>query len=60
MPRITISDYIKNLTVNHSDVKYPTLEDLAGAAQALTRLQETYHLEVPELAEGRSNGVNYR
>ncbi|XP_045487389.1 prolyl 4-hydroxylase subunit alpha-1 isoform X2 [Pieris rapae] len=53
------TDYIKNLTVNHADVKYPTLEDLAGAAQALTRLQETYHLEVSELAEGRLNGVNY-
>ncbi|CAK1540610.1 unnamed protein product [Leptosia nina] len=53
------TEYIKNLTVNHSDVKYPTLEDLAGAAQALTRLQETYNLEVSELAEGRLNGVNY-
>ncbi|XP_045528903.1 prolyl 4-hydroxylase subunit alpha-1 isoform X2 [Pieris brassicae] len=53
------TDYIKNLTVNHADVKYPTLEDLAGAAQALTRLQETYYLEVSELAEGRLNGVNY-
>ncbi|XP_045495201.1 prolyl 4-hydroxylase subunit alpha-1 isoform X1 [Colias croceus] len=53
------TDYIKNLTVNHADVKYPNLEDLAGAAHALTRLQETYHLEVEELAEGRLNGVIY-
>ncbi|XP_038214789.1 prolyl 4-hydroxylase subunit alpha-1 isoform X2 [Zerene cesonia] len=53
------TEYIKNLTVNHADVKYPTLEDLAGAAQALTRLQETYHLDVEELAEGRLNGVMY-
>ncbi|XP_069356294.1 prolyl 4-hydroxylase subunit alpha-1 isoform X1 [Maniola hyperantus] len=54
--------YIKNITVlnNHSDVKYPTLEDLVGAAQALTRLQDTYHLDVKDLSEGRLNGVIYR
>nr|XP_034827160.1 prolyl 4-hydroxylase subunit alpha-1 isoform X1 [Maniola hyperantus] len=53
--------YIKNITVlnNHSDVKYPTLEDLVGAAQALTRLQDTYHLDVKDLSEGRLNGVIY-
>ncbi|CAH0714461.1 unnamed protein product, partial [Brenthis ino] len=57
----TGTEYIKNITIlnNHADVKYPTLEDLAGAAQALTRLQETYHLEVGDLAEGRLNGVIY-
>ncbi|KAJ0175458.1 hypothetical protein K1T71_008617 [Dendrolimus kikuchii] len=53
------TDYIKNVTVNHDDVKYPVLEDLAGAAQALTRLQETYHLHIEELAEGLLNGVRY-
>lgn len=55
------TEYIKNITIinNHTDVKYPTLEDLAGAAQALTRLQETYHLDVGDLAEGRLNGVIY-
>ncbi|XP_039751146.1 prolyl 4-hydroxylase subunit alpha-1 isoform X1 [Pararge aegeria] len=54
--------YIKNITIlnNHSEVKYPTLEDLVGAAQALTRLQETYHLDVTDLSEGRLNGVIYR
>lgn len=51
---------MKNITVNHADVKYPTLEDLTGAAQALTRLQDTYHLDIGELAEGRLNGVVYR
>ncbi|KAL4716402.1 hypothetical protein ACJJTC_006764 [Scirpophaga incertulas] len=53
------TEYIKNITMNHSDVKYPTLEDLNGAAHALTRLQETYHLDVKELAEGMLNGVTY-
>ncbi|CAH2076657.1 unnamed protein product, partial [Iphiclides podalirius] len=53
------TDYVKNITVNHADVKYPTLEDLTGAAQALTRLQDTYHLDIGELSEGRLNGVVY-
>lgn len=46
--------------MNHTGVKYPTLEDLTGAAQALTRLQETYHLDVKDLSEGKLNGVTYR
>ncbi|CAG4974243.1 unnamed protein product [Parnassius apollo] len=54
------TEYVKNITVSHADVKYPTLEDLTGAAQALTRLQDTYHLDISELAEGRLNGVIYR
>ncbi|XP_075974422.1 prolyl 4-hydroxylase subunit alpha-1-like isoform X2 [Anticarsia gemmatalis] len=53
------TEYIKNVTMNHEDVKYPALEDLTGAAQALTRLQETYHLDVKDLAEGKLNGVLY-
>ncbi|XP_050664922.1 prolyl 4-hydroxylase subunit alpha-1-like isoform X4 [Leptidea sinapis] len=53
------TEYIKNVTVTHHDVKYPTLEDLEGAAIALTRLQQTYDLEVDELAEGKLNGVTY-
>ncbi|XP_014363385.2 prolyl 4-hydroxylase subunit alpha-1-like [Papilio machaon] len=53
------TEYIKNITVNHAGVKYPTLEDLSGAAQALTRLQDTYQLDIGELAEGRLNGVVY-
>ncbi|CAG9578884.1 unnamed protein product [Danaus chrysippus] len=55
------TEYIKNITIinNHANVKYPTLEDLTGAAQALTRLQQTYKLEVKDLSEGRLNGVVY-
>ncbi|CAH0406899.1 unnamed protein product [Chilo suppressalis] len=53
------TEYIKNITMNHDDVKYPAIEDLTGAAQALTRLQETYYLDVTELAEGVLNGVTY-
>ncbi|XP_073949033.1 prolyl 4-hydroxylase subunit alpha-1-like [Choristoneura fumiferana] len=47
----------KNISMSHYSVKYPTLEDLAGAAQALTRLQTTYRLDVRDLAEGVLNGV---
>ncbi|XP_026752045.1 prolyl 4-hydroxylase subunit alpha-2-like isoform X1 [Galleria mellonella] len=53
------TDYIKNVTINYDDVKYPSEEDLSGAAQALTRLQETYHLDVKDLSEGILNGVIY-
>lgn len=55
-----LSEYIKNITMTHSDVKYPSLEDLTGAANALTRLQDTYFLKVGELSEGILNGVQYR
>ncbi|XP_028164099.1 prolyl 4-hydroxylase subunit alpha-1-like [Ostrinia furnacalis] len=44
---------------NHEDLKYPVLEDLTGAAEALTRLQETYELNVQDLSEGLLNGVVY-
>ncbi|XP_026315363.1 prolyl 4-hydroxylase subunit alpha-1 [Hyposmocoma kahamanoa] len=53
------TEYIKNITMTHSDVKYPSLEDLTGAANALTRLQDTYYLRVDELSEGILNGVQY-
>ncbi|XP_063822670.1 prolyl 4-hydroxylase subunit alpha-1-like [Ostrinia nubilalis] len=43
----------------HEDLKYPVLEDLTGAAEALTRLQETYELNVQDLSEGLLNGVVY-
>ncbi|KAJ2950102.1 hypothetical protein O0L34_g11444 [Tuta absoluta] len=54
------TEYIKNVTISdYEGVKYPTEEDLAGAAHALTRLQATYKLEVEELSEGLLNGVSY-
>ncbi|XP_064072008.1 prolyl 4-hydroxylase subunit alpha-1 isoform X1 [Vanessa tameamea] len=56
------TEYIKNISIISDDdyIQYPSLEDLTGAAQALTRLQETYHLDVNDLAEGILNGVIYR
>ncbi|CAG9119278.1 unnamed protein product [Plutella xylostella] len=53
------TEYIKNITSNRPGVKYPTNEDLTGAAQALTRLQTTYHLDTRDLSEGILNGVSY-
>ncbi|XP_050346722.1 prolyl 4-hydroxylase subunit alpha-1 isoform X2 [Nymphalis io] len=56
------SEYVKNTSLisDNEFTPYPSLEDLTGAAQALTRLQETYHLDVNDLAEGILNGVIYR
>ncbi|KAM3964090.1 prolyl 4-hydroxylase subunit alpha-1 isoform 2-T3 [Aphomia sociella] len=53
------TEYIKNVTINYDDVKYPGNEDLSGAAQALIRLQDTYHLDISELSQGILNGVTY-
>ena len=39
--------------------KWPSEEDLNGAAVALLRLQDTYKLTTEDLANGQLNGVNY-
>ena len=39
--------------------KFPTNEDLNGAAVALTRLQDTYKLKTDELADGVLMGKKY-
>ncbi|KAL0831411.1 hypothetical protein ABMA28_002223 [Loxostege sticticalis] len=49
---------IKNVT-KHNDVKYPTAEDVIGAAVALMRLKQVYKLDIKELSEGILNGVAY-
>ncbi|XP_013176705.1 PREDICTED: prolyl 4-hydroxylase subunit alpha-1-like [Papilio xuthus] len=51
--------FVGNETSNIINVRYPTDEDLTGAAQALTRLQNTYQLDIKELAQGRLNGIIY-
>lgn len=38
---------------------FPTKEDVIGSAVALVRLQETYQLDVAELASGILNGIKY-
>lgn len=56
-----LTEYVKNLTTSDkTDVKYPTMDDLTGAAQALSRLQNIYHLQVKDLAKGKLNGLFLR
>ncbi|KAK0411569.1 hypothetical protein QR680_005721 [Steinernema hermaphroditum] len=45
-------DFIKNITESQLATKYPTNEDLDGAAVALLRLQDTYKLEARDLSRG--------
>jgi len=40
-------------------LKFPTDEDLNGAAVALMRLQDTYKLDTSSVARGELNGVQY-
>lgn len=48
-----------NITSYRGYLKFPTDEDLNGAAVALTRLQDTYNLDTSSLARGELNGVQY-
>ena len=38
-------------------MKWPSDDDLSGAATALTRIQETYNLDTNDMANGDLNGV---
>lgn len=51
--------FVTNITSSRSDLKFPTDEDLNGAAVALMRLQDTYKLETAQVARGVLNGVQY-
>lgn len=50
---------MKNLTQYRSLLKFPTDEDLTGAATALIRLQDTYKLDTASVARGELNGIQY-
>ncbi|XP_075211186.1 prolyl 4-hydroxylase subunit alpha-1 isoform X3 [Lycorma delicatula] len=49
----------QNMTQYREVLKFPTDEDLTGAAVALMRLQDTYQLETSSVARGELNGVQY-
>ncbi|XP_063244081.1 prolyl 4-hydroxylase subunit alpha-1 isoform X2 [Bacillus rossius redtenbacheri] len=51
--------FVDNLTQYHQVLKFPTDEDLNGAAVALMRLQDTYKLDTSSVARGELNGVQY-
>lgn len=54
------SSFLENVTNYRDILKFPTDEDLNGAAVALMRLQDTYKLETAHVAKGELNGVQYR
>lgn len=53
------SQFLNNITDYRDVLKFPTDEDLIGAANALIRLQDTYNLDTASLARGELNGVQY-
>uniref|UniRef100_A0A182PPX1 procollagen-proline 4-dioxygenase n=1 Tax=Anopheles epiroticus TaxID=199890 RepID=A0A182PPX1_9DIPT len=52
-------EFLENVTSYRSVLKFPSDEDLNGAAVALMRLQDTYNLDTAALARGMLNGVQY-
>ncbi|XP_050074561.1 prolyl 4-hydroxylase subunit alpha-1-like isoform X2 [Anopheles maculipalpis] len=52
-------EFLENVTSYRSVLKFPSDEDLNGAAVALMRLQDTYNLDTASLARGMLNGVQY-
>lgn len=55
-----VTEYLGNITVYKQFLKFPSDEDLNGAAVALMRLQDTYNLDTSSIARGELNGVQYR
>lgn len=53
-------EYLENVTNYRNVLKFPSDEDLNGAAVALMRLQDTYKLETASIAKGELNGIQYR
>ena len=51
--------FIHNITQHRSVLRFPSDEDLNGAAVALMRLQDTYMLDTHALAEGELLGKKY-
>ncbi|KAG8235127.1 hypothetical protein J437_LFUL012323 [Ladona fulva] len=51
--------FIENITSYRDVLKFPSDEDLNGAAVALMRLQDTYKLDTASVARGELNGVQY-
>ncbi|KAK9754306.1 2OG-Fe(II) oxygenase superfamily [Popillia japonica] len=55
----TGEEFMADFDEHKGDLKFPSEEDLNGAAVALTRLQDTYELDTAALAKGEINGVKY-
>lgn len=52
-------EFLENVTNHRTELKFPSEEDLNGAAVALMRLQDTYKLDTSSIARGELNGVQY-
>ncbi|KAI4458952.1 prolyl 4-hydroxylase alpha subunit [Holotrichia oblita] len=52
-------EFIADFDKLKSSLKFPSNEDLNGAAMGLTRLQHIYKLDTSSLANGEINGVKY-
>ncbi|TMW48452.1 hypothetical protein DOY81_006471 [Sarcophaga bullata] len=55
----TRTNYLENLEVLKRNLSFPTQDDMFGSTMALVRLQETYQLDVSQVASGILNGVKY-
>ncbi len=53
------ADALNHVLVLRETSVFPNSEDLHGAAIALVRLQDTYQLNVTDLADGHYNGVDH-
>ncbi|KAH8267691.1 hypothetical protein KR026_003421 [Drosophila bipectinata] len=52
-------NFLENMVGHKANLSFPSQDDFVGSAIALTRLQQTYQLDVAELASGILNGVKY-
>ncbi|KAM7361953.1 prolyl-4-hydroxylase-alpha MP [Cochliomyia hominivorax] len=55
----TRTNYLENLETIKQNLSFPTQNDMVGSTLALVRLQETYQLDVSQVASGILNGVKY-
>lgn len=53
------TQFLYNISDYRNVMKFPTDEDLAGAAFALIRLQDTYGMRTEDLAGGKLNGIQF-
>ena len=56
---LCLTAFIHNITQHRSVLRFPSDEDLNGAAVALMRLQDMYQLDTHALAEGELLGKKY-
>lgn len=56
---LTPPAFLENVTDHRNQLKFPSDEDLNGAAVALMRLQDTYKLDTASIARGQLNGIQY-